>query len=250
MSDLLVSTLLALGAVAWTEFREWFPWFAKRMIALAVTALPKEDRARMREELSAEVAVIPGKLSPFFFACDICWGFWRPVLTAKLDMSASRCAIRAADIVLSFSLLVLASPLMLSCMLAIRLSGRGPLIFRAKVVGRHNKEFYWLTYRIWDLETREISRLGAFLFRTGISRLPNLLRVLVGDMSLVGPPPRQAADRSDQFVELRPGFVWFPSHAIDDARGFGRSTFETTKLYFKLLYGGVVSLLFLTDNRR
>lgn len=243
MKEVLISALLALGAVAWTEFREWFPWFAKRMIALAVAALSPEDRARMQEELSAEVAAVPGKLSPFFFACSLCWGFWRPLLAAKVDVSASRYAIRAADVVLSSLFLFLASPVMLSCMIAIKASGRGPLIFKTKKVGRNNKEFYLLTFRTWDIEARAETRFGAFLRTSGLAGLPNFIKVLEGDMSLVGPPPRRSTDGQHEFGDLRPGMVWFSDDAFDDATGFGRSTVTTMKQYVRLICRRVLALL-------
>lgn len=250
MKDAIVSILLVLGAAGWAEFREWFPWFAKRMIALAVAALAPDDRARMKEELFAEVAAIPGKLSPLLFACNLCWGFWRPVLVAKADMSASRYAIRASDMTLASLMLIWTSPLMLVCVVAVRISGPGPVIYVKRQVGRNNKEFRRMMFRTWNITARKHSRAGLFLQKTGLEVLPNLINVLRGDMSLVGPPPRASSHPDVQSIDLRPGLIWFSPSAACEAEEFGHSTFKTIKQYFRLLGQRLVGLIWRGPNSR
>jgi putative colanic acid biosynthesis UDP-glucose lipid carrier transferase len=98
------------------------------------------------------------------------------------------------------ALLVL-SPVLLSIALAIRLESKGPVIFRQPRHGKNNSIFYIWKFRTMTVtETgadvrqatigdERITRLGCFLRRTSIDELPQLVNVLKGDMSLVGPRP-------------------------------------------------------------
>ena len=110
MTELLLAALCLACGIAWAELREWLPLLARKVIAQAVAALPRETQERMHEELAAEVAIIPGKLSPFVFACSVWWGFWRTALIARADTSASRYALRMTDVVLSSLLVVWGAP--------------------------------------------------------------------------------------------------------------------------------------------
>ena len=109
---------------------------------------------------------------------------------------------RAVDIVVAASVLVLAAPLLLAAAIAIRLSSRGPVIYRQRRVGRDGAEFDVLKLRtmvvgaehigagLWvDAGDPRITRVGALLRRTSLDELPNLWNVLRGEMSLIGPRP-------------------------------------------------------------
>jgi lipopolysaccharide/colanic/teichoic acid biosynthesis glycosyltransferase len=109
---------------------------------------------------------------------------------------------RALDVVVAASVLVLASPLLLAAAIAIRLSSRGPVIYRQRRVGRDGAEFDVLKLRtmvvgaehigagLWvDAGDPRITRVGALLRRTSLDELPNLWNVLRGEMSLIGPRP-------------------------------------------------------------
>ncbi len=97
--------------------------------------------------------------------------------------------------------LLLVSPILLVAAIAIRLEGSGPILFRQRRVGFNNKPFMVYKFRSMAIDPRDdgsigierdntrITRVGAILRRTSIDELPQLLNVLKGDMSIVGPRP-------------------------------------------------------------
>jgi lipopolysaccharide/colanic/teichoic acid biosynthesis glycosyltransferase len=109
---------------------------------------------------------------------------------------------RAIDIVVSSVTLLLTSPVLVLAMLAIRLESPGPVIYRQRRVGLDGRAFDVLKLRTMvdgaehigaglavDARDSRITRVGAFLRRTSLDELPNLLNVLRGEMSLIGPRP-------------------------------------------------------------
>lgn len=108
---------------------------------------------------------------------------------------------RLFDIVVSFILLILLSPLFLVISIAIKLDSEGPVFFVQKRVGKDGKLFDLIKFRTmyhktpkYSLSPRRaddprITRLGRFLRRWSLDELPQLINVLKGDMSLVGPRP-------------------------------------------------------------
>lgn len=117
-----------------------------------------------------------------------------------LDNLALAAVKRGFDIVGSAVLLVLLSPLMLITALFVKLSSPGPVFFRQRRVGLHKKEFTMLKFRsmrinkqsdtAWSGKTDpRRTRFGSFIRKYSIDELPQLINVLKGDMSLVGPRP-------------------------------------------------------------
>lgn len=114
------------------------------------------------------------------------------------------------DRLMAFVILLSISPLMLFIALGVKLSSRGPVFYRQERVGWNNRKFTMLKFRsmpvdaeaktgaVWARpgETRA-TPFGGFLRKTSLDELPQLLNVLMGDMSLVGPRP----ERPD-FVEV------------------------------------------------
>jgi lipopolysaccharide/colanic/teichoic acid biosynthesis glycosyltransferase len=109
---------------------------------------------------------------------------------------------RLLDILVSLSLLILAAPVLAIATIAIRLESRGSAIYRQRRIGKDGRPFDVLKLRTMvdgaeyigaGLAVNEndprITRVGALLRRTSIDELPNLLNVLRGEMSLIGPRP-------------------------------------------------------------
>ncbi len=109
---------------------------------------------------------------------------------------------RLFDIVLSFIALLILWPVMLILAIWVRLDSKGPVIFRQSRVGLHGKLFRIYKFRTMrtdapsEMATRDlenpysyITKSGDFLRKTSLDELPQLVNVLRGDMSLVGPRP-------------------------------------------------------------
>jgi lipopolysaccharide/colanic/teichoic acid biosynthesis glycosyltransferase len=133
---------------------------------------------------------------------------------------------RVIDVVVSAFLLVLLSPLLIAAALAIRAESPGPIFFRQARLGRGGREFAMYKFRsmvanaasIGPYHTSSgdprITRVGRILRRTSIDELPQMLNVLKGDMSLVGPRPDVPAQRAlyteadwTQRCSVRPGIT-------------------------------------------
>jgi len=109
---------------------------------------------------------------------------------------------RAEDIVIALALLAVLAVPMLVVGIMIRLESAGPALFRQERIGLHGRRFVLLKFRTmyhaaentagWHQARRgdpRVTRFGAFLRRTSCDELPQLLNVLAGSMSMVGPRP-------------------------------------------------------------
>jgi lipopolysaccharide/colanic/teichoic acid biosynthesis glycosyltransferase len=133
---------------------------------------------------------------------------------------------RALDILVSASVLLLTSPLLALTMLAVRLESAGHPLYRQRRVGRDGRPFDVIKLRTMvdgaehlgaGLAVNEhdarITRVGALLRRTSLDELPNLLNVLRGEMSLIGPRPtlpvqvEQYTPRQRGRLAVKPGIT-------------------------------------------
>jgi lipopolysaccharide/colanic/teichoic acid biosynthesis glycosyltransferase len=133
---------------------------------------------------------------------------------------------RALDLVLAGIALIPAAPLMAIAAAAIRLESAGHPIYRQRRVGLRGHQFDVVKLRTMvtgaerigaglavDEGDTRITRVGAILRRTSLDELPNLLNILRGEMSIVGPRPTlkvqvdQYTDRQRRRLEARPGLT-------------------------------------------
>ena len=109
---------------------------------------------------------------------------------------------RFIDIILSFVGLVLLSPLFLLLVILIKIDSPGPVFFKQKRIGIHKSHFEILKFRTMRIDTPRdcpthllenpdqwITRVGMFLRKTRLDELPQIINILMGHMSIVGPRP-------------------------------------------------------------
>ena len=124
---------------------------------------------------------------------------------------------RTFDLVISALGLILLSPLLIFLAVGVRLSSPGPILFKQTRVGFNRREFQMLKFRsmrvnaeentAWSTESDpRRTRFGSFIRKTSLDELPQLLNVLRGDMSLVGPRP-ELPHFVEQFRETIPYYM-------------------------------------------
>ena len=123
-------------------------------------------------------------------------------LSKKMNGFYRRWGKRAFDLLASFVGLALLSPILLLCGLLVRLTSRGPAFFRQVRLGRHGRLFRVFKFRTMQVGAElpgpavslpgdaRLTPLGNFLRRFKLDEFPQLINVLLGDMSIVGPRPR------------------------------------------------------------
>ena len=161
-----------------------------------------------------------------------------PLLHVQQPRSAEAGGVakRAFDLVGALVMLLVLAPLMLSVAAAVRLGDGGPVFYRQARVGRGGRTFGCLKFRsmvvdadrfeqglrqqaghlgaLWKMDSDpRMTRVGAFIRRFSIDELPQLLNVVRGEMSLVGPRPQQAwevetyTDWEGRRLRVRPGMT-------------------------------------------
>jgi exopolysaccharide biosynthesis polyprenyl glycosylphosphotransferase len=180
--------------------------------------------ARCRER-RMKLSVVPPARGMFGTAVQLRHIADLPVIEYNTwDVSRSTLLLkRALDLVGAAVALVVVAPLMLAIAVAVRLDSRGPVLFVQRRVGLDGRAFAILKFRtmvagadddlsalvrIADLDAPafklprdpRVTRIGRLLRRTSLDELPQLLNVLRGDMSLVGPRPEQV-EVVDRYAE-------------------------------------------------
>jgi lipopolysaccharide/colanic/teichoic acid biosynthesis glycosyltransferase len=151
---------------------------------------------------------------------------------------------RAFDLLVGVGTIVITGPIWLAAAVAIKTTSRGPVLFRQERVGRHGSVFTIHKFRTMVADAEEqksellalsagplfklevdprITRVGRFLRRWSIDELPQLIDVIRGEMSLVGPRPLVMFERNEleewhlQRLEVPPGMtgLWQTSGRSD-----------------------------------
>jgi len=181
--------------------------------------------------------------------------YLEPISLARWQMVTKR----ATDLVLAGIGLVLAAPVLAACALAIKTSDKGPVFFRQQRVGRDGRTFTILKLRtmVVDAEARleelasqnqregvlfklandpRVTRVGRLLRSTSLDELPQLINVMRGDMSLVGPRPALPVEVAQFDEELlarqrvRPGITGLWQVEARDSVSF--SAYQRLDLFY------------------
>jgi exopolysaccharide biosynthesis polyprenyl glycosylphosphotransferase len=186
-----------------------------RLVVIPGDRNPDEvsDVVRAVKSIGVKISMLPRMLDAIGFAVESDEVGGEQLMGVRdYRMTASSVLVkRATDIAGASMMLLLASPIMLAAAIAIKLDSRGPVFFRQIRIGRRGEEFEIFKFRTMrdgaDREKVElghlnetqglfkieddprITRVGKLLRASSIDELPQLLNVLRGDMSLVGPRP-------------------------------------------------------------
>ena len=167
---------------------------------------------------------------------------------------------RLMDIIISFMGLIFLSPVFLMIAIAIKIDSKGSIIFKHKRVGKEGKTIYLYKFRsmvenaedmIKDFTPEQqkefkenfklendprVTRVGKFLRKTSLDELPQILNILKGDLSIIGPRPviTDELDKyeynKDKFLSVTPGLTGYWA-----ANGRSNTTYEqrmTMELYY------------------
>ncbi len=129
---------------------------------------------------------------------------------------------RAADFLLALAMLICLSPLMVAAAILIKINRDGPVLFKQERPGMNGKIFTVYKFRTMSVRTHDengkeladferMSKIGSFLRKTSVDELPQLINILKGDMSFIGPRPLLVEylplynDEQKRRHEVRPG---------------------------------------------
>jgi len=210
--------------------RELVASYEADLVIIAIPSIGRDGFMRTVDEAlsaNARVSFVPSHLlasDPWVDYQDIdgvlLASFGRPTRRIGYDLLKRFC-----DSLGSLALLVLGSPIFLLLALIIKIDSRGPVLFRQERVGRNGNVFRMLKFRTMHMNASpydysphsagdaRITRVGRFLRRTSLDELPQLLNVLRGSMSLVGPRPempfivKQYTERHRQRLQVNPGLT-------------------------------------------
>jgi exopolysaccharide biosynthesis polyprenyl glycosylphosphotransferase len=181
----------------------------EREISLVVVGIPSLSRQRLKEVAAEAFASRAG----FAFVPQLSYSSESPTECVDIDgvlISSLRqpsghivyeTAKRVFDVGVALALLVATAPLWAAIAAAIRLDSRGPIFFRQQRVGHRGSRFDMYKFRSMQVATPKygfhptgsddtrVTRAGRWLRRTSLDELPQLINILKGDMSLVGPRP-------------------------------------------------------------
>ncbi|HZD37357.1 MAG TPA: sugar transferase [Actinomycetes bacterium] len=234
------TSLPVLGPIG--ELRDLIHQTGANCVFVAATAVEANDvkhvlKARRLDGIEVRVtANVPAMLATTRVTPRSVGGLMTLSIHAVRLTRAQAIAKRTFDLVVSSIALLLLSPVLLAVAVAVKLDGGGPVLFRQARVGLHRQPFTLLKFRTMvpqaelqlpELVSRNeadgplfklrddprITRVGRVLRRYSVDELPQLLNVLRGEMSLVGPRPPLPSEvaRYEDWqldrLEVRPGIT-------------------------------------------
>jgi exopolysaccharide biosynthesis polyprenyl glycosylphosphotransferase len=185
-------------------------YYRKAPIDKVIVALPHQAEERLLtilqrlKQLPVDIALAPDPVGfrvPAMDGADLA-GLQMTALAQRPLRASERFFKELFDRSVAALLLLILSPLMLATALAVKFTSPGPVFFRQERHGLGNRIFHVLKFRSMRTDLQDVTgaqqtqrndarvtTIGNFLRRTSIDELPQLLNVLMGDMSLVGPRP-------------------------------------------------------------
>jgi sugar transferase (PEP-CTERM system associated) len=166
--------------------------YFKELVSVRAMGVPIEDCHSFYERLTSKIAI--ADLPPEWIALSKGFRRDRVILASK----------RIIDVLVSFCGLLLSAPLMLLTSIAIKLESRGPVFYRQQRVGQNERCFTLIKFRsmtedaeaglgpVWAAENDpRATRVGLIIRKLRIDEIPQMLNVLKGEMSFVGPRPER-----------------------------------------------------------
>lgn len=132
---------------------------------------------------------------------------------------------RPIDLIIAVLLLIILSPLIIAISVLVKLDSSGPVFYRGIRTGRFGKEFRIFKFRSMvvnaenigggttALQDPRITKIGAFIRKSKLDEVPQILNIIIGDMSFVGPRPelpvytKQYEGIEKTIMEVRPGLT-------------------------------------------
>jgi len=245
-------------------FRQLVEALQNGVFAKVVIALPAIERVRIRQALrrlapyAAEILMCADlETSPVPIHGAKLIGSVRVDVVSPVPASETyRFEKRIFDVAVAATALVLLTPLLLLVALAVKLDSSGPVFFRQRRYGRNSRVFRIFKFRTMTVTEdgdrviqaqrgdARVTRIGRFLRATSIDELPQIMNVLLGHMSIVGPRPHalvheeQFDDHFDLFSRRRrvlPGITGWAQ--VNGRRGETRTLEDVeSRMYYDLYY--------------
>lgn len=168
---------------------------------------------------------------------------------------------RVFDIIFSFLGLVVLSPVFLVILTLIKLKDGGPIFYRGLRVGRYGRPFRIFKFRTMVVDAEKlggsstpdddprITKIGKFLRKHKMDELPQLINVLKGEMSLVGPRPQvpwavrfYSNEEKEILLSIKPGMTDHASIKFFDEGEILRSSEDPDKDYMKKIHSEKIRL--------
>jgi Undecaprenyl-phosphate glucose phosphotransferase len=178
----------------------------KIVIALSRNEYPQIDQilGKLKDEM-IDVVLVPDLHEFLVLGCEVEEFDGLPMVSLnETPMSGANMVFkRIMDIVLTSTGIVLLSPVLLIIALAVKLSSKGPVLYRQERMSLNGKKFHMLKFRSMSVDQKgdvevltkkndpRVTAIGKFIRKTSLDELPQLFNVLRGDMSLVGPRPER-----------------------------------------------------------
>ena len=161
---------------------------------------------------------------------------------------------RLFDFVMSLIGIIVLSPIILIVALAVKLTSPGPMLFKQRRIGKNNDEFQIYKFRTMRIDTPNvpthllenpeqwITPVGKFLRKTSLDELPQLLNIIKGDLTIIGPRPviaeelKKYGTNTEKFLSVTPGLTGYWA-----ANGRSCTTYEQ-RMQMELYYIDNLSL--------